>query len=73
MQSAEYVLALQLLNRGPLGRQRESIYRALDYSRSEIDVAIEALEKDGVVEVNGRYVRASTALSQLDRLGLIAV
>jgi biotin operon repressor len=73
MRSPQYLVAVQLLNRGPRGRQRESLYRALDYSRKEIDAAIESLEREGVLTVSGRTVRASTAILCLERLDLIAL
>jgi Mn-dependent DtxR family transcriptional regulator len=73
MQSAAYLVAIQLLDRGPQGRRRESVYRALDYSRSEVDEAIAALERAGVLMVAGRSVRASPAIVCLERLHLIAI
>lgn len=73
MQSAAYLVAIQLLDRGPQGRRRESVYRALVYSRSEIDEAIATLERAGVLTVTGRTVRASPALACLERLNLIAI
>lgn len=73
MQSAEYLVAIELLGGGPRGRYRESIYRALDRSRSDIDAAIASLEREGVLTVSGRTVRASPALACLEHLGLIGV
>lgn len=73
MQSAAYLVAIQLLDRGPQGRRRESVYRALDYSRSDVDEAIATLARAGVLTVSGRSVRASDALTCLERLNLIAV
>jgi DNA-binding MarR family transcriptional regulator len=73
MQPAEYLVVVQLLNRGPRGRTRESIYRALDYTRPDVDEAITTLEREGVLTSTGRLVRASAALACLDRLDLIAV
>ena len=73
MQSAEYLVAVQLLDRGPHGRMRDSLYRALNCSRRDVDAAIAALERAGVLTVAGRTVRASDALTCLERLDLIAV
>jgi hypothetical protein len=73
MQSAEYLVTIELLGGGPRGRYRESIYRALDRSRSDIDAAIATLEREGVLTVSGRTVKASPALVSLERLGLIGV
>jgi hypothetical protein len=73
MQSAEYLVTIELLGGGPRGRYRESIYRALDRSHSDIDAAITALERAGVLTVSGRTVRASPALVCLERLNLIAI
>jgi hypothetical protein len=73
MQPADYLVAIQLLNRGPRGRTKQSIYRALDYERDEIDVAIGELERDGVLTDTGRSVRASPALARLQDLKLIAI
>lgn len=66
-------MAVQLLDRGPRGRVRESIYRELDRGRREIDAAIASLESSGVLTVAGRTVKASDALVCLERLDLIAV
>jgi biotin operon repressor len=52
---------------------RDSLYRALNYSRRDVDAAIAALERAGVLTVAGRTVRASDALTCLERLDLIAV
>jgi hypothetical protein len=73
MQSAAYLVAIQLLDRGPQGRRRESVYRALAYSRPEVDEAIATLERAGVLTVAGQTVRASPALVCLEHLNLIAV
>jgi hypothetical protein len=73
MQSAEYLVTIELLGGGPRGRYRESIYRALDHSRSDIDAAITTLEREGVLTVSGRTVRASPALVCLEHLNLIAI
>jgi hypothetical protein len=73
MQSAEYLVTIELLGGGPRGRYRESIYRALDRSRSDIDAAITTLEREGVLTVSGRTVRASPALLCLEHLNLIAI
>lgn len=73
MQSAAYLVAIQLLDRGPQGRRRESVYRALAYSRSEVDEAIATLERAGVLTVAGRTVRTSPALVCLESLNLVAV
>lgn len=73
MQSAEYLVVVQLLDRAR-GRDRDALYRALDHrERDEIDTALASLERDGVLTVSGRTVRASPALSCLERLNLIAV
>ena len=50
MQPADYLVAIQLLNRGPRGRTKQSIYRALDYERDEIDTAIDAIKESWIVE-----------------------
>ena len=73
MQSAEYLVTVQLLDRGPHGRMRDSLYRALSCSRQDVDAAIATLERAGVLTVAGRTVRASDALTCLERLDLIAV
>lgn len=73
MQPAEYLVTIELLGRGPRGRHRDSLYRALDRSREDIDAAIAKLESVGVVTVSGRTVRASNALAYLERLNLIAI
>jgi hypothetical protein len=72
MESAEYLVAVQLLNRGPRGRMIQSIYRALDYGRDDIDAAIALLERDGVLTTTGRAVRASPAFARLEQMNLIA-
>jgi hypothetical protein len=73
MQSAEYLVAIELLDRGPRGRHREAIYRALDRSREDIDAAISTLEREGVLTVSGRTVKASDAVVCLERLNLVAI
>jgi biotin operon repressor len=73
MQPAAYLVTIELLGRGPRGRSRESIYRALDQSRSDIDAAITDLEQAGVLTVAGRSIKASNALARLESLGLIAI
>jgi hypothetical protein len=73
MQPAAYLVAVELLGRGPRGRRRESIYRALDRNRSDIDAAITTLERAGVLTVAGRTVKASEAFICLESLGLIAI
>ncbi len=73
MQSAEYLVTIELLGGGPRGRYRESIYRALDHSREDIDTAISNLEREGVLTVSGRTVKASDALIYLDGLNLVAI
>jgi predicted transcriptional regulator len=70
--SAEYLVVVQLLNRRG-GREREKIYSALDFDRSEVDAAIERLTRAGVLMTTGRVVRASPALECLERLQLVSV
>jgi hypothetical protein len=73
MQSAEYLVTIELLGGGPRSRYRESIYRALDRSHSDIDAAIATLEREGVLTVSRRIVGASPALVCLEHLNLIAI
>jgi hypothetical protein len=70
---ADYLVIVQLLNRGPRGRTKQAIYRALDYERDEIDAAIAELERDGVLTDTGRSVSASPALARLAGHNLIAL
>jgi hypothetical protein len=73
MQSAQYLVVLEVLNRTH-GRDRDRLYRALRrHERADIDEAISSLEKAGVVTVSGRTVRAAQALVRLEQLNLIAV
>jgi hypothetical protein len=73
MQSAEYLVVVQLLDRRR-GRGRDAIYNALGHrQREEIDAALASLESVGVLTVSGRTVRASPALVCLEQLNLIAV
>ncbi len=73
MQSAEYLVVVQLLDRAR-GRDRETLHRALGHrERKEIDAALASLERAGVLTVSGRTVRASPALARLEQLNLIAV
>ncbi len=73
MQSAEYLVVLEVVGR-VRGRERERMYHALrDRPRTDIDAAIEHLEQAGVVVVKGARVHASLALKRLDDLGLIGV
>ena len=71
-QPAEYVVVVQLLDR-ERGRDRERLYRALGRDRTEVDAAIDGLERVGVLTIAGRTIRASPALVCLERLGLIAL
>ena len=68
MKSAAYLVTIELLNRGPRGRTKQAIYRALDCGREDIDAAIADLERDGVLTDTGRSVRASPALDRIQRL-----
>jgi|HubBroStandDraft_6_1064221.scaffolds.fasta_scaffold158745_3 hypothetical protein len=73
MQSAQYLVVVELLNR-PHGRDLERMYRTLrGHSRQEIDAAIESLEEAGVLSINGQAVKASKALARLEQLNLIAI
>ena len=69
---AEYLVVIQVLGR-TRGRERERMYRALDFGNAEIDAAIASLERAGVLTTAGRLVKASPALARLDGLDLIAV
>jgi DNA-binding MurR/RpiR family transcriptional regulator len=73
MQSAEYLVVVDLLSR-PRGRDRERMYRTLrTYDHQQVDAAIATLEQAGVVVVNGRAVVGSAALKALEQLNLIGV
>jgi hypothetical protein len=73
MQSAQYLVVIEVLNRSH-GRQRERMYRTLRaHEREAIDAAIASLEQAGVVTVNGQTIKASPALVRLEQLNLIAV
>ncbi len=73
MQSAEYLVVLEVVGR-VRGRERERMYQALrDRPRTEVDAAIEGLEQAGVVAVKGARVYATPALRRLDDLNLIGV
>jgi len=70
---AERLVAIQLLGY-PRGRRRESVHRALEgIGREAIDEAITNLENVGVLVAAERTLRASDALTHLDRLKLIGV
>lgn len=73
MQSAEYLVVLEVVGR-VRGRERERMYHALrDRSRTEVDAAITDLEQAGVIAVKGARVYATAALKRLDDLNLIGV
>jgi hypothetical protein len=69
---AEYLVVIQVLGRAR-GRERERMYRALDFGPADIDAAIANLERAGVLTTAGRLVKASPALARLEHLDLIAV
>ncbi|HTZ86010.1 MAG TPA: hypothetical protein VMB05_05015 [Solirubrobacteraceae bacterium] len=73
MESAEYLVAVQLIKKGPRDRDRSAMYRAIDRTREEIDAAITSLERAGVLTTNPTVVRASPALLKLQQLDLIGV
>jgi hypothetical protein len=73
VQSAEYLVVLEVLGR-VRGRERERMYYALrDRTRAEVDAAIVSLEQAGVIAVKGLRVHAAPALNRLDELSLIGV
>ncbi len=73
MQSAEYLVVIEVLNRTH-GRDRERMYRAIrDHPNEDVDAAITRLEEAGVVTVNGRTIKASPALACLEQLNLIGL
>ncbi len=73
MQSAQYLVVIEVLNR-PHGRDVERLHRSLrNHGRQDIEAAIASLEQAGVVAVNGQTIRASAALTRLEQLNLIAV
>jgi hypothetical protein len=73
MQSAEYLVVVDLLTR-PRGRDRERMYQALrTYDHQQVDAAIATLEQAGVVVVDGQAVVGSAALKTLEQLNLIGV
>lgn len=73
MQSAEYLVVIEVLNRTH-GRDRERMYRALrKCAREEVDAAIASLEQVGVVTVKGQTIQAGPALTKLGQLNLIGI
>ncbi len=46
VETAEYLVVVELLGRGPRGRRRDALYRALKHrDRTEIDAALTSLER----------------------------
>jgi hypothetical protein len=73
LEHPERLVAIELLGR-PRGRDRDRMYRTLrELSRETIDEAIVSLEQAGVLVTAGRTVRASNALTRLERLNLIGI
>jgi hypothetical protein len=73
LEHPERLVAIELLGRPP-GRGRDRMYRTLrELSRETIDEAIASLEQAGVLVTAGRTVRASNALTRLERLNLIGI
>jgi hypothetical protein len=72
-EDVERLIVIDVLNR-PRGRERTRLYRTLDhFDQAAVDAAIGRLEQAGVIVTQGSKVRASPALTRLERLDLIGI